>query len=90
MGGVLDHDSDTLVPGVAVEDAPDELAVLRNLVPGVGGAVDADEPAAALDEAEQRARRTSGRRGRLPVVKNRTARTLARESTVRRWRSSRE
>src|SRR2546430_8432264 len=54
MGGVLDDDSYSLVPGVAVEDAPDELGVLRNLVPGVGGAVDADEPAAAQHEVEER------------------------------------
>src|SRR5438046_8436849 len=54
MGGVLHDDSYSLVPGVAVEDAPDELGVLRNLVPGVSGAVDADEASAAQHEAEER------------------------------------
>src|SRR5437016_2511042 len=53
MGGILDHEPHALGPRVAVEVGADELAVLGHLVPGVGGAVDADEAAAPLDEAEQ-------------------------------------
>src|SRR2546425_11822985 len=53
MGGILDHEPHALGPRVAVEVGADELAVLGHLVPGVGGAVDPDEPATPLDEAEQ-------------------------------------
>src|SRR5207249_11342708 len=50
---IFDHEPHALGPRVAVEVGADELAVLGHLVPGVGGAVDADEAAAPLDEAEQ-------------------------------------
>src|SRR5262249_19432165 len=52
LGG-LDDPLDLLVPGVAVEVAADQFAVLGPLVERVGGAVAAGEALARLDEGEQ-------------------------------------
>src|SRR2546425_1174614 len=58
MGGILDHEPHALGPRVAVEVGADELAVLGHLVPGVGGAVYADEAAAARAIVPSRSRNT--------------------------------
>src|SRR5437867_10975579 len=62
MLAVLDLHPDLLVPGMAVEIGPDQVAVLRYLVEGVGRAVSAGECASCLHEIEERS---------LPLVRER-------------------